>query len=234
MQIMKNKQIDGTKIWKQLEDMLVPRLRLSVTEHAVYSYLVRHSRLEGGLRAQFSILGLARHIGRSTGPARDAVRRLVELGALRLVERSKAGYAVEVRLPEEVRAARSDNIGASDAGRAPRAGSIEETDFLQNKALRQAIHAREGGRCFYCLRQLTPMVKCLDHVVPRAERGRNSYRNLVSCCLECNTNKGERPAEDFLRWLYREHRLSTADLADRLRALEALAAGKLRPGFAAA
>jgi len=234
MQIMKNKQTDGTKVWKQLEDMLVPRLHLSVTEHAVYSHLVRHSRLEGKLRARFSISGIARHIRLSMGPARDAVRRLVEHGALRLVERSKAGYVVEVRLPEEIRAARADSTGADGAGRAPRAGNIEEMDFLQNTALRQAIHARDGGRCFYCLRQLTPMVKCLDHVVPRAERGSNSYRNLVSCCLECNTNKGERQAEDFLRGLYREHRLSTADLADRLCVLEALAAGKLRPGFAAA
>jgi 5-methylcytosine-specific restriction endonuclease McrA len=231
---MKTKELNAVHVWKQLEDMMVPRLRLSVTEHAVYSHLVRHSRLEGKLRAQFSILGLARHIGRSTGPARDAVRQLVEHGALRLVGRSKAGYVVEVRLPEEIRAARPDSIGANDAGRALRAGNIEEMDFLQNRALRQAIHAREGERCFYCLRQVTPTVKCLDHVVPRAERGGNSYRNLVSCCLECNTNKGERQAEDFLRWLYREHRLSTADLADRLRALEALAAGKLRPGFAVA
>jgi 5-methylcytosine-specific restriction endonuclease McrA len=206
---MKTKELNAVHVWKQLEDMMVPRLRLSVTEHAVYSHLVRHSRLEGEPRAKFPILGLARHIRRSTGPARDAVRRLEEHGALRLVGRSKTGYAVEVRLPEEM-------------------------DFLQNRALRQAIHAREGGRCFYCLRQITPTVKCLDHVVPRAERGGNSYRNLASCCLECNTNKGERPAEDLLRQLYREHRLSTADLADRLRALEALAAGKLRPVFAAA
>ena len=231
---MKAKELNAAHVWKQIDDVLVPRLRLTVTEHAVYSYLVRHSRLEGEQRAQFSILGLARHIGLSTGPVRDAVRRLVELGALRLVERSKAGYVVEVRLPEEIRAARADSTGANDAGRAPRAGNIEETDFMQSGALREAIHTRDGGRCFYCLRQLTPMVKCLDHVVPRAEHGRNSYRNLVSCCLECNTNKGERQADDFLRGLYREHRLSTADLADRLRALEALAAGKLRPGFAAA
>ena len=231
---MKNKKPNAELVWKQLEDILVPRLRLTVTEHAVYSHLVRHSRLEGKLRARFSISGIARHIGLSTGPARDAVRRLVEHGALRLVERSKAGYVVEVHLPVEIRAARTDSTGANGAGRAPQAGNIEEMDFLQNTAQREAIHTRDGGRCFYCLRQLTPMVKCLDHAVPRAEHGRNSYRNLVSCCLECNTNKGERPAEDFLRGLYREHRLSTADLADRLRALEALAAGKLRPGFAAA
>jgi 5-methylcytosine-specific restriction endonuclease McrA len=231
---MKAQKINAVQVWKQLEDMLIPRLRLTVTEHAVYSHLVRHSRLEGKLRAQFSIQGIARHIGLSTGPARDAVRQLVEHGALRLVQRSKAGYVVEVRLPEEIRAARPESTGANGAGRAQRAGNIEEMDFMQNRALRQAIHARDGERCFYCLRQVTPTVKCLDHVVPRAEHGRNSYRNLVSCCLECNTNKGERQAEDFLRGLYREHRLSTADLADRLRALEALAAGKLRPGFAAA
>jgi hypothetical protein len=187
---MKNKKPNAEVVWKQLEDVLVPRLRLTVTEHAVYSHLVRHSRLEGKLRARFSISGIARHIRLSMGPARDAVRRLVEDGALRLVARSKAGYVVEVRLPEEIRVARPDSIGTSDAGRAQGAGNIEEMDFLQNRALRQAIHARDGERCFYCLRHVTPTVKCLDHVVPRAEGGRNSYRNLVSCCLECNTNKG--------------------------------------------
>ena len=36
-------------------------------------------------------------------------------------------------------------------------------------------------------------------------------------------------AKDFLRWLYREQRLSPNEFAERLRALEELAAGKLRP-----
>jgi 5-methylcytosine-specific restriction endonuclease McrA len=97
------------------------------------------------------------------------------------------------------------------------------------RALRQAIHAREGGFCFYCLRRLTPMVRCLDHVVPRVRGGRNGYRNLVSSCAECNSQKGPRRAEDFLRWLYREGRLSAGELRGRLRALAGLAAGKLRP-----
>jgi hypothetical protein len=47
-------------------------------------------------------------------------------------------------------------------------------------------------------------VQCLDYVVPRARAGRNSYRNLVSSRLECNSHKDERPAADFLRWLYRQ------------------------------
>jgi hypothetical protein len=65
--------------------------------------------------------------------------------------------------------------------------------------------------------------------VPRVKSGHNSYRNLVSSCLECNSLKGERPAADFLRWLYRQRRLTSAELNDRLRTLDALASGKLPP-----
>ncbi len=162
----------------------------------------------------------------SDSGTRDAVRRLAEQGALRLVERSKAGHLVEVRLPEEIR-----GIGASEVeGAAQSACSVnlEDADFMQSKELRQAIHGREGGFCFYCLRPLNDAMKCLDHVVPRARLGRNSYRNLVSCCLECNSLKGERSAGDFLSQLYRERRLTAAELAGRLRAL---AAGKLPPAL---
>ncbi|HLZ51383.1 MAG TPA: hypothetical protein VKP61_11565 [Candidatus Acidoferrum sp.] len=43
------------------------------------------------------------------------------------------------------------------------------------------------------------------------------------------SQKGERRAEDFLRWLYREGRLESSELKERLRALEKLTTGKLRP-----
>jgi hypothetical protein len=49
--------------------------------------------------------------------------------------------------------------------------------------------------------------------------------------MECNAQKGEKPADDFLRRLYRERRLTAAELAARLRALDALASGKLRPSL---
>lgn len=231
---MKNKKPNAELVWKQLEDLLVPRLRLSVIDRAVYSHLLRHSRLEGKVRLRFSILWLARAIHLTGGPARDAVRRLVAQGALRLVERSKAGHVVEVRLPDEIRAVRPNRMESRAAAdvegaSADAAVNIEEADFLQNRTLRKAIHAREGGQCFYCLRRLTPTVQCLDHVVPRAKLGRNSYRNLVSSCMECNSQKGEKAADDFLRWLYRHRCLTGAELAARLRTLDALASGKLPP-----
>ncbi|HXJ07449.1 MAG TPA: HNH endonuclease [Candidatus Acidoferrum sp.] len=246
---MTNKASDAApnaaEVWKQMEDILVPQLRLSVLDRSVFSHLLRHSRLEGKLRLRFSIQWLARAVRVSGGPAREAVRRLAALGALRLVERTKAGHLVEVRLPEEIRAACPGRsvpaksrpgrgaIGVRRTSGTPdtqaRALPLEDSDFLQTRALRQSIHSRERGLCFYCLRRLTPSQKCLDHVVPRVRFGRNSYRNLVSCCVECNSQKSERPAHDFLRCLYREQRLTTAELTDRLRALDALAAGKLRP-----
>ena len=228
---MKISNTNAVLIWKQLEDILVPRLGLTLSERAVYSHLLRHSRLEGRLRLRFSILWLARGVRLSTGSVRVAVRRLVAKGALRLVERTKAGHVVEVRLPEEIRGVRANGAGPGGTAGLPREGDLEEIDFLQTKALREAIHARERGVCFYCLRRLTARLRCLDHVVPQVRRGSNSYRNLVSSCAECNALKGETPAEGFLRLLYREGRLTTSEFRGRLRAVEALAAGKLRPAL---
>jgi hypothetical protein len=227
--IMKNKELDAKSLWKQVEDVVVPQLRLSVIDHVVYFHLVRHSRLEGKRRLRFSIPWLARNIHLSVCPTREAVRRLAAQGALRLVERSKAGHVVEVRLPEEICGVRANAIRARNAARQAGAVDIEEVDFLKTLELRRAIHARERGQCFYCLRRITPRLECLDHVVPRARVGCNSYRNLVSAWMECNAQKGERPAEEFLRWLFREHRLSAAELSSRFQALHLLASGKLKP-----
>jgi hypothetical protein len=214
-----------------VEDVLVPRLRLPVIDHVVYLHLLRHSHLEGKRRLRFSILWLSRNMNLTMRPTRDAVRRLAAQGVLRLVERnSKAGHVVEVRLPDAVRGVRAAAVvRAREAARKVATSDIEEVDFLRTLELRRAIHARERGRCFYCLRRITP--RCLDHVVPRARIACNSYRNLVSACMECNAQKRERPAEEYLRWLFREHRLGAAELRGRFEALELLAAGKLRPAL---
>lgn len=225
---MKNKKLDAVHVWKEMEDVLVPRLRLSVIERAVYSYLLRHSRLEGKPQLCFSIGSLARGACLSTTSVRRAVRSLVATGVLRLAGRSRAGHAVEVRLPAEIHAVYAKNRAGGGARRSG-APSLEDVDFLETRALRQALYTREGGCCFYCLRRLAPMTRCLDHVVPRVRKGRNSYRNLVSACTECNSQKAARRAANFLRWLYREGRLTAAELKGRLRALVGLAAGKLRP-----
>jgi hypothetical protein len=73
---------------------------------------------------------------------RLAVRRLVAKGALRLVEGTKAGHLVEVRLPGEIRAVRANGAGARGTARLPHEGNLEETGFWKDKTLR-ALY-REG------------------------------------------------------------------------------------------
>jgi hypothetical protein len=236
---MNNKKLDAVQVWKQMEDLLAPQLNFSLADRVIYSHLFRHSRLEGKLQLQFSISWLARGVGLSMKFTRDTVRRLIARGVLHLVEcNCRAQHVVRVRLPLEVKGVCAAKIaghrpgGPAGPAPAPRVVvNIEEADFLEKQILRQAIHEREGGRCFYCSRRINARRRCLDHVVPQANLGGNSYRNLVSCCLDCNSLKAERNAVEFVRSLYRDRRLSADELTGRLRALDDLAAGKLRPSL---
>jgi hypothetical protein len=138
---MKNKRLDVGRVWKQLEDDVVPQLRLSVIDRAVYSHLLRHSRLEGKPRICFSLFWLAKGTRLCVGTTRKALYRLFDHGTLRLVECAKSGHVVHVRLPEEVPGVRVSKIAAV---RIVPAVNLEGADFLQTAALRRAIHEREG------------------------------------------------------------------------------------------
>ena len=252
---MKTKRPNASQMWKQFED-LAPRMHLSIADRTVYSYLLRHSRLEGRRRIEFSLRALTRGTCVSLGAVRPAVRRLITRGVLILVERSKAGHVVEVRTPEEIATRADKNHFAKNAKRdrgfcatkggrhadrivcatkkGIRSSDLEELNFLNDPARRRAIHARERGRCFYCLGDVTVQTRSLDHVVPRVELVDNTYRNLVSCCKECNSHKSDLPAPDYLCRLHRQRRLTASELTGRLRAVDALATGKLRPRIGAA
>lgn len=226
---MKTQKLNVLQVWKQLDDVLAPRLRLTPIDRLAYAHLLRRSRLEGKRRLLFSILGIAPKLNFSHGCVRKSVRRLISLGALRLVARSKAGHLVDVRLPQEVPGGGAGPVRRNATLDHP--AGLEDMDFLLTPSRRHLIHARERGRCFYCLRRTSAPMKCLDHVVPQAQYGGNSYRNLVSCCMDCNWAKKDRSAPDFLRSLYRDGRLTKVEFVGCLRALKALAAGKLRPVF---
>ena len=51
---------------------------------------------------------------------------------------------------------------------------------------------RDEHRCAYCGRSAAT----IDHVLPRSRGGRDTWENLVACCLRCNNTKGDHtPAE---------------------------------------
>jgi hypothetical protein len=60
---------------------------------------------------------------------------------------------------------------------------------------RQNIFKRDGNKCVYCgsKSRLT-----IDHLIPRAKGGTNTWKNLVTCCGHCNVKKGDKYVDVFL------------------------------------
>jgi 5-methylcytosine-specific restriction endonuclease McrA len=57
---------------------------------------------------------------------------------------------------------------------------------------RRGVLRRDNHRCGYC----GSAASTIDHVMPRSRGGKDTWENLVACCLRCNNLKGDRtPAE---------------------------------------
>ena len=67
---------------------------------------------------------------------------------------------------------------------------------FQARALsRKNILIRDRHTCQFCARVLPTSELTLDHVIPRSQKGRSSWENLVACCHPCNNRKGDRTPE---------------------------------------
>jgi len=53
---------------------------------------------------------------------------------------------------------------------------------------RRGVLRRDNQRCAYCGHSAST----IDHVLPRSRGGKDSWENLVACCLRCNNVKGDR------------------------------------------
>lgn len=196
---------DLARVLAEIEDHLIPLLRLGAFERALYYHLLRHSRVVGSPTVRIGMDTLARDSGLSAPTVRNRLHRLQQKGCLRITGRDRQGTTLEVFLPEEILPRLWQN-------------STPPADAYSNPRLRAQILDRDGGRCFYCLRELTLESATLDHIVPQAAGGESTSTNLVACCHECNSAKGATPAGDFLRALYRGGRLTSAELEERLSA----------------
>ena len=59
---------------------------------------------------------------------------------------------------------------------------------------RKNILRRDSYKCSYCGRGDLPLT--IDHVIPRAQGGSDSWENLVTACTFCNNKKGDRTPEE--------------------------------------
>lgn len=209
-------------MWREIEEQWAPALRPWPVERLIYFYLVRRTRVEGRREMLISATQLARAVAFAPVTVRVALRRLACKGAVRVVERGREGQRIEVRLPREI-------PGFTLAVRDTRELDMETADFFANQRLRTAIYRREKQRCFYCGKKLHYGNRTLDHVLARAEGGGNGYRNVVACCVECNSGKGSMSGAQFLHALAKRGVLAQEQSAGRKAALKALQEGRMRP-----
>ena len=58
---------------------------------------------------------------------------------------------------------------------------------------RRGVLRRDGQRCGYC----GGAASTIDHVQPRSRGGKDTWENLVACCLRCNNVKSDRTPEEM-------------------------------------
>ncbi len=63
---------------------------------------------------------------------------------------------------------------------------------------RRGVLRRDNHRCAYC----GSTANTIDHVLPRSRGGKDSWENLVACCLRCNNIKGDRTPSE-MNWTLR-------------------------------
>lgn len=190
---------------QEIVDDLQPLL--TPYQAAFYWYLFRHSIARNGsplLRASVrglqTVLRTIRRDGSKTSveQVRGALAGLEALGAIRKQgEPNREGTPYRVLIPDEIEVCRK--FRAERAANEPKNEMTEkDVDYYNVCENRIKVYERDEYKCRYCGKQLTRFTCTLDHVTPVAERGTNSFDNLVTACLECNSRKHKRPLGDFL------------------------------------
>jgi hypothetical protein len=77
---------------------------------------------------------------------------------------------------------------------------------MSSKINRTEVHAKYGGRCAYCGKEISMKEMQVDHIQPKrimyADPLRDDPVNLNPSCKRCNHYKRALPLEDFRRfWL---------------------------------
>jgi 5-methylcytosine-specific restriction endonuclease McrA len=73
----------------------------------------------------------------------------------------------------------------------------------QVKLNRRNLFARDRNQCQYCGHSFPTSELTLDHVLPRAQGGGDTWENLVCACIRCNAKKGGRTPEQASMHLVR-------------------------------
>jgi len=74
----------------------------------------------------------------------------------------------------------------------------------QVKLNRRNLFARDRNQCQYCGHRFPTSELSIDHVLPRAQGGGDTWENLVCSCVRCNARKGGRTPDQARMSLVRK------------------------------
>lgn len=177
-------------------------------EAAIYWHLFRKSILETGTQfTRASVRGMMKGVitsssgqsdGLSYGAVQGALQGLDEKGAItKAGDTTREGTLYKVHLPEEISLCRI-LMNQAQKVEPQRIDEKKELDFYNITENRLKVFERDEYKCRYCAKQLTRFTATLDHLQPVSRGGDNSYDNLMTACLHCNSQRGSRPVMDII------------------------------------
>jgi 5-methylcytosine-specific restriction endonuclease McrA len=185
---------------------------LTPNEAAFYWYALRHSIARNGSpHVRLSGKALRRGLVKSSystaientiseGKVREIFRALESIGAIRKEgEANRDGRPYRVLVPDEIEACRNSRAARTAIESKPQVSVSEgKIDYYNVRENRTKVYERDDYKCRYCVKQLTRFTATLDHVKPVSSGGDNSFDNLITACLNCNSRKHHRPVGDCL------------------------------------
>lgn len=186
-------------------DYLQPNL--TSYEAALYWHLFRGSILETGTQyTRKSTRGLMKGVVKSSsgqsvdlsyGSVAKSLRGLEDKGVItKSGDIDRDGTPFKIHLPEEI--AICQKLMQETQPEVRPIDIKEELDYYNVRENRRKIFERDNYKCHYCKKQLTRFSATLDHIQPVSEGGKNSYDNLITACLHCNSQRGNKPVMDFV------------------------------------
>lgn len=180
---------------------------LTPYEIAIYWYLFNKSIVSTGEQfARASTRGMSAIAKSASGQADElsygvikrTIDSLKEKQIIHIVgDTNRDGTLYKVAIPDEIPICKQ--LMKESVAEAEKAIDLDkELDYYNVSENRLKVFERDGYKCHYCSKQLTRFSATLDHIQPVSKGGDNSFGNLVTACLHCNAERGNKPVMDYV------------------------------------
>lgn len=79
------------------------------------------------------------------------------------------------------------------------------------KSHKMYIYKRDGGKCYYCGKELSVRQISLDHYLPRSSSGTDDIFNIVLSCKKCNREKTDSVPNNYQEVLIKLFKKAVVD-----------------------